>query len=181
MKPKWASKRDPEHHPVRFLAFLWQQRLASNSRVCGLCWTGKQYGQLKTLKEALGDLTQHVVEWMLIPENWWRFSQQVRSEGKLYRVPPVPDLGFLLTHRNRGLRIMRWALHKSTAPDDVVFVQKLNRLRYEQMKNLVLVYADSMPEQLVKIEAAKTLTDIQKVFIEVVDKWSARQILYQWM
>ena len=76
---------------------------------------------------------------------------------------------------------MRWALHKSTAPDDVVFVQKLNRLRYEQMKNLVLVYADSMPEQLVKIEAAKTLTDIQKVFIEVVDKWSARQILYQWM
>jgi hypothetical protein len=49
------------------------------------------------------------------------------------------------------------------------------------MKNLVLVYADSMPEQLVKIEAAKTLTDIQKVFIEVVDKWSARQILYQWM
>jgi hypothetical protein len=133
-------------------------------------WTGKQYGQLKKLRESLGDFTQHVVEWMLIPENWWRFSQQARREGKLYRVPPDPDLGFLLKHHNGGLRIMRWALHESTAPADVMFVQKLDRLRYEQLKTLVLVYAEGMPEHLVKIEAATTLTDIQKLFIEIVDQ-----------
>jgi hypothetical protein len=169
LKPAWISKTDPEHYPVRFLAFIWQQRLANNPRVGGMCWTGKQYGQLKKLREALGDFTQHVVEWMLIPENWWRFSQQVRTEGKLYRVPPDPNLGFLLAHRNRALKIMRWALHESTAPADVTFVQKLDQLRFAQMKSLVLVYADGVPEYLIKVEASKTLTDIQKLFIEIID------------
>jgi len=85
-----------------------------------------------------------------LPENWWRFTQQVRTEARLYRVPPDPDLGFLLTHRNRGLKIMRRALHESTAPADVSFCTKLDRLRFEQMKNLVLVYADGTPERLAK-------------------------------
>ena len=150
MKPAWVSKTDPERHPVRFLSFLWQQRLANNPRVGGLYWTDKQYGQLKKLRESLGDLTQHVVEWMLIPENWWRFSQQVRTEGKLYRVPPDPDLGFLLKHHTRALKLMQWTLHESTDPADVTFVQKLNQLRFEQLKSLVLVYAEGVPEYLAK-------------------------------
>jgi hypothetical protein len=42
-------------------------------------------------------------------------------------------------------------------------------LRYEQMKALTTVYADGIPERLAKIEGAETLTDIQRVFIEIVD------------
>ncbi len=38
---------------------------------------------------------------------------------------------------------------------------------------LLAVYAKGIPERLAKIEAAKTLTDIQKVFIELVDETAA--------
>jgi len=43
---------------------------------------------------------------------------------------------------------------------------------------LVLVYADGIPDRLTKIEAAKTLTDIQRVFIEllIVDESTALSI-----
>ncbi len=64
---------------------------------------------------------------------------------------------------------MRRELRDSTAPADVSFCTKLDRLRYEQWKSLLLVLADGKPEWLAKIEAAKTLTDMQRVFIELVD------------
>jgi len=50
------------------------------------------------------------------------------------------------------------------------FIWRLDQRRYAQMKTLVLVLADGIPEQLAKIEKAKTLTDIQRVFIETVDE-----------
>jgi hypothetical protein len=50
------------------------------------------------------------------------------------------------------------------------FVRRLDQRRYEEMKTLVFVLADGIPERLAKIEAAKTLTDIQRVFIEIVDE-----------
>ena len=168
MKPTWITKTDPEDHPVRFLASIWQKRLASNPRVGGMCWRDQQYGQMKKLRESLGDLTQHVVEWMLMPENWWQFTQQVRTEAKLYRVPADPDLGFLLVHRNRARRIMRWALQGSTDSADIDFIEKRDQWLFQEIKNLALVYADGMPEQIVKIEGAKTLTGMQTVFREVV-------------
>jgi hypothetical protein len=36
-----------------------------------------------------------------------------------------------------------------------------------------LTYAEGKPERLAKIEAAKTLTDIYKVFIEMTDESTA--------
>jgi hypothetical protein len=165
----WKNKTDPQQHPVRFLAALWQKRLADNPRVSGLAFAGQQYGQLKQLKDTLGDLTQHVIEWMLKPENWWRFSQHVRTEGKLYRVPDDPEIGFLLKHCNRALRIMRWELRHSTDPVDLHFCAEIDRIRLQQLKSLLLVYAAGHPEQLAKIASAKTLTDMQRVFIEIMD------------
>jgi hypothetical protein len=41
------------------------------------------------------------------------------------------------------------------------------------MKTLALLYAEGKPERLARIEAAKTLTEIQKVFIELVDEADA--------
>jgi hypothetical protein len=170
VKPDWLLKQDPEKHPVRFLAGVWKQRMATNFGVTGKQFTPKEMGQLKSLRKALGAFSLHVLEWMLVPDNWWHFCQQVRVEAKLYGAPDYPHVGFLLVHFGRGLRIMRWALWNSTATADISFVQELDGLRYEQMKALALVYADGVPEQLAKIEAAKTLTDIQRVFIEIVDE-----------
>jgi hypothetical protein len=168
--PYWVLKRDAEHYPVRFLAGLWQQRQTANFGMIGTELTPKEKRQLKSLREALGDLTQCVVEWMLNPVNWWHFCQQVRAESGLRHAPPYPHVGFLLRHHGRALRIMRRELGDSTAPADVAFCAKLDGFRYEQMKTLASVYADGIAERLAKIEGAKTLTDIQRVFIEIVDE-----------
>ena len=131
----------------------------------------KESGQLKELKKALGDLTGDVIEWMLDPVNWWHFCQQVRSDSGSHRAPDYPHVGYLLAHHGIGLKIMRSRLHNSNPAGD--FVRRLDQVRYEQMKTLLLVFADGIPERLARIEAAKTLTDIQRVFIEVVDESAA--------
>src|SRR5665213_461351 len=100
--------RDPERHPVRFLAGIWEQRTGTHL-------TSKQFGQLQYLKNALGNFTRDVIEWMLDPVHWWRFCEQVRAESRLHSAPPFPHVGFILKHHGRALRIMREELRTSTA------------------------------------------------------------------
>ncbi len=67
---------------------------------------------------------------------------------------------------------MRWELRKSNPEAD--FVNTLEQKRYEEMKILLeCAYAVGRPEWLAKIEVAKTLTEIQQVFIEIVDENTA--------
>ena len=179
MKPYWVDKTDPEHYPVRYLASLWQQGQARNFRVAAPPLLPKQWGQLKSLRELLGDLALHVVTWMLKPENWYAFAQQVGVERRFFRVPDYPDIGFLLEHRNVALKVIRWKLRESTDEQDVIFCRRLDQIRFEQFKSLTLVCAHGAPEMLGKIAAAKTLTDVQRVFIEIVDENVGRKRLQQ--
>jgi hypothetical protein len=57
-----------------------------------------------------------------------------------------PEIGFLVFHRNRALRIMRRALRHSTDPDDLHFCAEIDRIRLQQLKSLLLVYAAGHPE-----------------------------------
>ena len=165
LKPDWVLKRDPKHHPVRFLAGIWQQRTATQL-------LPKEKGQLRDLRKALGDLTHDVIEWISNPVNWWHFCQHVRAESGLRRAPDHPHLGFLLKHCGRALRIMRWELRKSNPEADIV--KRLEHKQYEEMKTLLTAaYAVGRPGWLDKIEGAKTLTEIQQVFIEMVDENTA--------
>jgi hypothetical protein len=166
MKPDWPLKRDAEQHPVRFLAGQWQKRMKENFGVT-IQLMPKELGQLKSLRKALGDLSLDVIEWMLDPVNWWHFCRQVRSDSGSHRAPDYPHVGYLLAHHRIGLKIMRSRLHDSSSVGD--FVWRVDQRHYEQMKMLVLVLAEKKPEQLAKVEAAKTLIDIQRVFIEIVD------------
>jgi hypothetical protein len=51
------------------------------------------------------------------------------------------------------------------------FVVRLERRRCENLKTLLLAaFAEGKPQRLVKIEKPKTLTDMQRVFIEMVDE-----------
>ncbi len=168
MKPNWALKRDPEQHPVRFLAAVWQRQLTANFRGIGRPLTPKELGQLKSLRKALGDLTRDVIEWMLNPVNWWHSCQQVRAESGSHRAPDYPNVGYLLAHHGIGLKIMRSRLRDSSPAGD--FVRRLDQRRYGQMRNLALVFAEGKTERLARIEVATTLTEIQKVFIELVDE-----------
>ena len=58
MKPNWTDKRDLEKHPVRFLAGVWQKQM-------GTQLTARELGQLKLLREELGEFTRPVIDWML--------------------------------------------------------------------------------------------------------------------
>jgi hypothetical protein len=93
----------------------------------------------------------------------------VRVEAKLYRVPDDPEIGFLVFHRNRALRIIRWELRHSADPADIRFCEEIDRIRLQQLQSLLLVYAAGHPEQLSKLAAAKTLPDMHRVFMEIID------------
>jgi len=172
MKPTWITKRDPEHHPVRFLEGLWQQRMKERFGVVQAEFTSKQYGQMKSLRKHLGDLTRDVVEWTIDPVNWWHFCQQVRAENKNQQISEYPDIGLLLLRRGTALRAMRSNL--TDCPAGAEFLQKLEQREYDGIKALLLaVYAKGNPERLAKIAAAKTLADMQRVFIELTNEDTA--------
>jgi hypothetical protein len=164
LNSEWKLKRDPEHHPVRFFADVWQQRMKANFRVT-VAFTSREFGQLRDLRKALGAFTGDVIEWMMNPVNWWHFCQQVRAERGLNRAPDCPHVGFLLTHYRVSLKVMRWELRKSSLDSDVL--RRLEQREYERLKTLLKVYALDTPELLPKIAEATTLIQLQQVFIEV--------------
>jgi hypothetical protein len=170
MKPNWIEKRDPEQHPVRFLAGVWQQRLKENFGLEGVHLTPKEMGQLKSLRKSLGDLTINVVEWMLDPVHWWHFCQQIKSESKDHPITDYPDVGLVLLRRGSLLRAIR------SQPQDTSseFLKRIDKREYKQIKELLLVaFAEGKPERLAKIEAATTLTDMKKLFNEMADEIKA--------
>ena len=171
MKPSWVTKTDPEKHPVRFLASIWQQKMKANFGVAERPMTSKEFGQLKALRLHLGDLTREVIEWIVDPVNWWYFCQQVQAESRNHLVTEYPDIGLLLLRKGSALRVMRSKVSNSGAGAD--FMKRLDQREYEQMKTLLLVCAAGTPERLAKIGQTKTLTDIQRVFIEIVDESTA--------
>jgi hypothetical protein len=167
VKPSWVSKTDAMHHPVRFLAGIWQERMKEKFGI-QTDFTSKQFGQLRNLMNALGDLTHGVIEWILDPINWGHFCQQVRAELKVHFVPDYPEVGFLLQYRGVALRVMHSRLCNSIAGAD--FITKLEKRWYDETKKLLLVYAVGNPERLARIYAAQTLAEIELVFNEVMDE-----------
>ena len=147
LKPTWVSKTDPEHHPVRFLASVWNQRMKERFGI-QTSFGGKEFGQLRNLMNALGDLTPDVIEWMLDPSNWWFFCQQVQSELKVRFVRDYPEVGFLLLYRGVALRLMHTKLQNS--PEHADFIGRLEKRWNEAEKKLSLAYA--MIDKLSKLD-----------------------------
>ena len=170
MQSQSVLEPNPKHHPVKFLASIWQQKLKSNFGKDTEQMTGQEYGQLKTLRKHEGDLTLGLIEWVMEPVNWSDFCQRVPVELKItLKVPEYPHVGFLLKYRGIALRTMRRNLINANAGGD--FVKNLDQREYESFKTFLLVaYVEGKPERSAKIEAAKTLTDIRKVFIEIMDE-----------
>ena len=107
--------------------------------------------------------------------NWFSFCQQVRVEYKNHRVCPYPDIGLVLKRRTTSLTVMRSKLSGSPAGAD--FTKELDKTKYEQIKTLLLTaYAQAKPEWLAKIEAAKSLSDMQNVFNEIMDESQAESV-----
>jgi hypothetical protein len=135
-------------------------------------FTNQQYGQMEHLRKHLGELTRDLVELLVDPVNWWHFCHQIRAEDKHQRISNYPDIGLLLSRRGTALRAIRSKL--SNSPAGAEFIKKAEQKEYDGLKALlVAVYAEGKPERLAKIEAAKTLADMQRMFIELTDEDTA--------
>lgn len=67
---------------------------------------------------------------------------------------------------------MRWELRESNPEADIV--KRLERKQYEGIKTLLITaYTVGRPEWLTKIAAAETLTEMQQVFVEMMDENTA--------
>ena len=165
MKPSWISKTDPEKYPVRFLGDIWQQQMKAKFGA-ERPFTDKEWGQLKVLRQRLGELAQPLIRWIVDPVNWWHFCQEVRAGWKMPFIPDYPDVGFLLGRRGVALRVMRSKLSNTT--EGAEFVKKVEEKEYQSIKSLLLAaYANGNSELVAKIETAKSLTAMQKIFVEV--------------
>lgn len=169
MYPSWKNKTDAQQHPVRYHAAMWEQEQKKNPRMAGRAFSPKQYGQLKQFMDVVGDLAPFVIQWISKAEHWWRVSQQVRAETNQYVVPDNPDLGFLVKHRNRILRIVRNELRNSMKPDDIQFCAAVDQRLMQQLKSLLLVYAAGTHELIARIEAAKSVEEMERLFIDIVE------------
>ena len=109
-----------------------------------------------------------MIEWIVDPVNWWHFCQQVRAESKNHMVPEHPHIGLLVLRRGSALRVMRSKLSDCSAGAD--FLKRLDHKEFQPVKTLALVFAEGNPERLAKIEAAKTLAEITKLFNEMMDE-----------
>ncbi len=106
MQPTWITKTDPVHHPVRYMAKVWRSRMAERFGVSVPEFSAKEYGQLKTLMNYLGELAPSVIDWSLDTVNWWHFCQRVRVSHKIRFLPDRPAIGFLLQYRGHALALM---------------------------------------------------------------------------
>jgi hypothetical protein len=79
------------------LEIRWHSRL---SLLDGEKWqkplTQKERGQLKNLANALGPLTNEVMDWAL--ENWSDFASTAATQSGVNGYPSAPHIGFLLAH-----------------------------------------------------------------------------------
>jgi hypothetical protein len=79
------------------LEIRWNSRL---SLLNGEKWqkplTQKERGQLKNLANALGPLTNEVMDWAL--ENWSDFASTAATQSGVNGYPSAPHIGFLLAH-----------------------------------------------------------------------------------
>ena len=168
-KPYWVDKIDPERHLDRYIANLWITLLAKNFGIHIHLneLSGKQYGQFSDLHRFLGEWTQPVVEWMMVPKHWRHFTGMIQMEVRKSSIYPVPHIGFLVQQRTRALNIMREYLRDSASPVDVKFVQAQDLLRHKNLLEADLFLSGDKPEILAKLVAAKTPAEIQAVFSEV--------------
>lgn len=134
MEAYWVSKIHPEKYPDRYITDLWLKLLAKNFGIHIHIneLSGKQFGQFKSLRQKLGDHTQYVVEWMLTTKHWNYFTGKVQMMKKVLPPPPFPGIGFLVKHREKALRLMRFELLCSTVPAEMDFVQKVENKFYKR-------------------------------------------------
>lgn len=128
MKSYEAETNKSDKQPIIRLAFFWQSQVSIKMGVgSARPLTPKEMGQLKLLRQSLGDETINVIEWAV--SNWASFSQQARAEAGLSCAPANPHVGFLLVHYPSAVNMML-----KVVPEQVAGVMAAYHKRMEELK-----------------------------------------------
>jgi hypothetical protein len=113
---------------VPALGRLWMRRVKSVSSGIDRPLTPKEFGQLKSLSRALGDLTDEVITFAV--DNWDKVCAKARYECGLPSNPVIPHIGFLLAHHSVVINLMYTnAKARHTKTDaDISLIKRIDRL-----------------------------------------------------
>jgi hypothetical protein len=117
---------------VPAIAELWRNRIEIIYGEPSPALTLKQFGQLKQLREKLQECTWYVVYGAI--GIWPQFSQEAQASAGLLSSPNKPHIGFLLTHYDVAVNLLRSLAKNSDSPAAVEFVKMLDRKIAEQKK-----------------------------------------------
>jgi hypothetical protein len=152
---------------VPCLAVLWQTSIARLSvETEKKPLTPRQFGQLKLLRNGLGDITWAVIDWAL--NNWWWFSQAARACAGLPCAPATPHIGFLLAHYDVAVNRMVEIAKQTNTVGSAEFLEQVDRLVFDQLKHALQEDCEGHPEWLAKIDAATTTEQLSQLINDSV-------------
>jgi hypothetical protein len=156
-----VAKQKSESPSVPVLAALWQARVKMifNAEKNP---THREFGQLKMLRDRLGDTATEAIHWAL--NNWSRFSNEAKARTGLPSAPPAPHIGFLLAHYDVALSLM-YAIAKSTtvkSATDLRFIGKIEQMAAELPQQLQEEISAAAKAQAEEIEKATKAAELQK-------------------
>jgi hypothetical protein len=119
---------------VPALGRLWTRRVKSVSGGIEKPLTSREFGQLKLLSRALGDLTDEVITFAV--DNWERVCLKARYDCGLPSNPVIPHIGFLLAHHSVVINLMYTnAKAKQTKSDaEISLIKRIDRLMEQEKK-----------------------------------------------
>jgi hypothetical protein len=161
-----ATKQKSVSSSVPALAGLWRSRVEAPFTFTKPL-TPREFGQLKTLRNRLGDLTGQVMEWAL--NNWGSFAPQAAIEAGSGQWPIHPHIGFLLVHHTVALKLQTIATSTGAHPSQAstttgkVIDSSLGAKKANQEKPFRLT-----PAQFARqMEALKPDGDLDKFWAEI--------------
>jgi hypothetical protein len=152
---------------VPVLAALWQSRIKVSFGNVEKPLTRREFGQLKMLKERLGEATSKAIDWAL--SNWGKFAAKAAAEAGTGVWPATPHIGFLLTHHGVALELQSIATTAAVIPKGTPInpIKSAANFWTDQKDEEEKPFKPT-PAQLAKIlEAMKTDGDLDQVFAEI--------------
>ena len=156
-----VAQQKSEGQSVPVLAALWKARVKMIFNA-EKPLTHREFGQLKMLRDRLGDTATEVLDWAL--NNWSRFSIEATARTGLLSAPPVPHIGFLLAHYDVSISLM-FAIAKSAkvkSATDLRFIGRIEQMAAELPQQLQEEISAAAKAQSEEIEKATKAAESQK-------------------
>lgn len=134
------------------LANIWRSNVKRTFGVTPKAFTPKEFGQMKQLRNNLGELTSELIRWSI--SNWSVLCLDATASAGLPSTPNNPHIGFLLAHYANAVNLMyteaKQKAVKSAADNQfITAIDKLIALQLGQSMTIAAIDDENLttPEQ----------------------------------